>query len=124
MRQVAIDRASGDDVMSLVSDRHDPAPARTGSAPAVPNAGQQHHPNVNHLHEQRGRSPRCSLHGFSLAAQQHPELYRAYIGVGQMVDPLETDGVFYTDALAWARRTVPTVSASRATAATPAMTRR
>jgi proline iminopeptidase len=40
-----------------------------------------------------------------LATQQHPELYRAYIGVGQMVDPRETDGVFYTDALAWARRT-------------------
>ena len=40
-----------------------------------------------------------------LAAQQHPELYRAYIGVGQMVDPRETDGVFYRDTLAWARRT-------------------
>jgi pimeloyl-ACP methyl ester carboxylesterase len=40
-----------------------------------------------------------------LAAQQHPELYRAYIGVGQMVDPSETDDVFYTDTLAWARRT-------------------
>ena len=40
-----------------------------------------------------------------LAAQQHPELYRAYIGVGQMVDPRETDVVFYTDTLAWARRT-------------------
>jgi proline iminopeptidase len=40
-----------------------------------------------------------------LAAQQHPELYRAYIGVGQMVDPRETDGVFYQDALAWGRRT-------------------
>jgi pimeloyl-ACP methyl ester carboxylesterase len=40
-----------------------------------------------------------------LAAQQHPELYRAYIGVGQMVDPSETDGIFYADTLAWARRT-------------------
>ena len=29
-----------------------------------------------------------------LAAQQHPELYRAYIGVGQMVDPRATDVVF------------------------------
>ena len=38
-----------------------------------------------------------------LAAQQHPELYRAYIGVGQMVDPLETDRVFYRDTLNWAR---------------------
>ena len=35
-----------------------------------------------------------------LAVQQHPELYRTYIGVGQMVDPRETDTVFYADALA------------------------
>jgi pimeloyl-ACP methyl ester carboxylesterase len=40
-----------------------------------------------------------------LASQQHPELYRAYIGVGQMVDPGETDRVFYRDTVAWARRT-------------------
>ncbi len=40
-----------------------------------------------------------------LAAQQHPELFRAYIGVGQMVDPRATDVVFYTDTLAWAHRT-------------------
>ena len=40
-----------------------------------------------------------------LAVQQHPELYRAYIGVGQMVDPRDTDETFYRDTLAWARRT-------------------
>jgi pimeloyl-ACP methyl ester carboxylesterase len=40
-----------------------------------------------------------------LAVQQHPELYRAYIGVGQMVDPRETDETFYRDTLAWARNT-------------------
>lgn len=40
-----------------------------------------------------------------LAAEQHPELYRAYIGVGQMVDPRETDVIFYRDTLTWARRT-------------------
>lgn len=40
-----------------------------------------------------------------LAAQEHPELYRAFIGTGQMVSPLATDLVFYRDTLAWARRT-------------------
>ena len=54
-----------------------------------------------------------------LAAQQHPELYRAYIGVGQMVDPLETDGVFYTDALAWARRSGDTALVNRLTSSGP-----
>lgn len=38
-----------------------------------------------------------------LAVQGHPELFRAYVGVGQMVDPLETDTVFYEDTLGWAR---------------------
>ena len=51
-----------------------------------------------------------------LAVQQHPELYRAYIGVGQMVDPRETDGVFYRDTLAWARRTGNTALIARLTA--------
>ena len=51
-----------------------------------------------------------------LAVQQHPELYRAYIGVGQMVDPRETDGVFYRDTLAWARRTGNTALITRLTA--------
>lgn len=40
-----------------------------------------------------------------LAAQRHPELYRAFIGTGQMVSPLATDRIFYADTLAWARRT-------------------
>ncbi|MGE3380810.1 MAG: alpha/beta fold hydrolase [Nocardioides sp.] len=39
-----------------------------------------------------------------LAVQQHPELYRAYIGVGQMVSQVATDKIFYQDTLAWARR--------------------
>ena len=37
------------------------------------------------------------------AAQQQPELFRAFIGVGQMVSPAATDRVFYDDTLAWAR---------------------
>lgn len=39
-----------------------------------------------------------------LAVQQHPELYRAYVGVGQMVSQAATDTVFYEDTLAWARQ--------------------
>ena len=38
-----------------------------------------------------------------LAAQQEPALYSAFVGVGQMVSPVETDRIFYTDTLAWAR---------------------
>jgi pimeloyl-ACP methyl ester carboxylesterase len=38
-----------------------------------------------------------------LAVQDHPELFEAFIGVGQMVSPVETDRIFYTDTLAWAR---------------------
>jgi proline iminopeptidase len=38
-----------------------------------------------------------------LAVQQHPELYRAYVGVGQMVSQAATDKIFYDDTLAWAR---------------------
>ena len=48
-------------------------------------------------------------------APQRPELYRAYIGVGQMVDPRATDNVFYRDSLAWARRTGQTTLAARLT---------
>jgi pimeloyl-ACP methyl ester carboxylesterase len=40
-----------------------------------------------------------------LAVQAHPELYRAYVGTGQMVDIAQTDRVFYDDTLTWARRT-------------------
>lgn len=39
------------------------------------------------------------------AVQQHPELYAAFVGTGQMVSPRETDRVIYADTLAWARRT-------------------
>ncbi len=40
-----------------------------------------------------------------LAVQRQPDLYRAYIGTGQMVSPRATDLVFYRDTLAWAKRT-------------------
>ena len=40
-----------------------------------------------------------------LAVQQHPELFHAFVGSGQMVSPRETDKIFYRDTLAWARRT-------------------
>lgn len=40
-----------------------------------------------------------------LAVQQHPELFHAYIGTGQMVSQRETDRMFYADTLAWAERT-------------------
>jgi pimeloyl-ACP methyl ester carboxylesterase len=39
-----------------------------------------------------------------LAVQRRPELFSAFVGVGQMVDPTETDQIFYRDTLAWARR--------------------
>jgi pimeloyl-ACP methyl ester carboxylesterase len=40
-----------------------------------------------------------------IAVQEHPELFEAFIGVGQMVSPVETDRIFYADTLAWARQT-------------------
>jgi proline iminopeptidase len=40
-----------------------------------------------------------------LAAQQAPEKYTAFIGIGQMVSQLATDRIFYDDTLAWARAT-------------------
>ena len=40
-----------------------------------------------------------------LAAQQHPELYHAYIGSGQMVNVQETDRIIYQDMLAYAETT-------------------
>jgi pimeloyl-ACP methyl ester carboxylesterase len=40
-----------------------------------------------------------------LAAQQHPELYHALVGVGQMVSQRETDIMFWEDTLAWAEET-------------------
>jgi pimeloyl-ACP methyl ester carboxylesterase len=41
----------------------------------------------------------------ALAVQDHPELYHAFIGTGQMVSPRETDIMFYEDTLAWAKET-------------------
>ncbi len=41
----------------------------------------------------------------TLAVQQHPELYYAYIGGGQMVDVLETDRLLYQAMLDYASRT-------------------
>jgi len=40
-----------------------------------------------------------------LAVKRRPDLYRAFVGTGQMVSPRETDRVFYRDTLAWARKT-------------------
>lgn len=40
-----------------------------------------------------------------LAVQQHPELFHAYVGTGQMVSPQNTDIMFYEDTLAWAKQT-------------------
>ncbi len=40
-----------------------------------------------------------------LAVQQHPELFHAYVGTGQMVSTRETDVMFYEDTLAWAGKT-------------------
>jgi proline iminopeptidase len=54
-----------------------------------------------------------------LAVQQHPELYRAFVGTGQMVSPRETDSIFYTDTLAWARRTHNTALVDTLTASGP-----
>lgn len=45
-----------------------------------------------------------TIHGV-IAVQRAPELYRAFIGVGQMVSPLETDRIFYEDTLDWAKKT-------------------
>jgi proline iminopeptidase len=40
-----------------------------------------------------------------LTAQQGPDLYHAFVGVGQMVSQRATDIMFWEDALAWAERT-------------------
>jgi len=40
-----------------------------------------------------------------LAAQQRPELYHAFVGVGQMVSQRETDIMFWEDTLEWADET-------------------
>lgn len=38
-----------------------------------------------------------------LAVQTHPELFHAFVGVGQMVSQRATDLIFYQDTLSWAR---------------------
>lgn len=38
-----------------------------------------------------------------LAVRAHPELYRGFVGTGQMVSQRATDQIFYDDTLAWAR---------------------
>ena len=43
--------------------------------------------------------------GTMLAVQRHPELFSAYIGSGQMVNPREPDQISDHDTLAWAQRT-------------------
>ena len=48
-----------------------------------------------------------------LAVQQHPELYHAWIGSGQMVDPHETDLRIYHDLLAYAAKHNDTGLASK-----------
>ena len=39
-----------------------------------------------------------------LTAQQRPDLFHAYVGTGQMVDPAETDKLMYAESLAYAAR--------------------
>lgn len=53
------------------------------------------------------------------AVQQHPELYAAFVGTGQMVSPRETDRIIYADTLAWARRTGNTGVVDELTASGP-----
>lgn len=48
-----------------------------------------------------------------LAVQQHPELYHAWIGSGQMVNLRETDRLIYDDLLAYAARTGDTKIADK-----------
>ena len=64
---------------------------------------------TNHLRDRFGQD-RIYVLGQSwgstlgvLAAQQHPELYAAFIGTGQMVSQLATDTIIYQDALVWAQ---------------------
>lgn len=47
----------------------------------------------------------------ALAVEQHPELYQAFVGVGQMVSQRETDIMFWEDTFAWAEHTGDTTLA-------------
>jgi pimeloyl-ACP methyl ester carboxylesterase len=40
-----------------------------------------------------------------MVISERPDMYTAYVGIGQMVDPRETDVMFWEDALAWAEET-------------------
>ena len=54
-----------------------------------------------------------------LAVHREPALYSAFVGVGQMVSPVETDRLFYADTLAWARATGETGLATELAAIGP-----
>jgi proline iminopeptidase len=63
---------------------------------------------TDHLRERFGQD-RIVITGQSwgtipavLAAQAHPERFRAVVATGQMVSPVATDRIFYDDTLAWA----------------------
>lgn len=60
----------------------------------------------------RFKQPQIYLSGQSwgsilgvLALQKRPMSYRAFVGIGQMVSPVETDRIFYQDTLTWAQKT-------------------
>jgi pimeloyl-ACP methyl ester carboxylesterase len=48
-----------------------------------------------------------------LAVKQNPSLFQAFVGVGQMVSPAETDQIFYDDTLAWAKKNHNTALVNR-----------
>jgi len=80
---------------------------------------------TNHLRDRFGQD-RIYVLGQSwgstlgvLAAQQHPELYAAFIGTGQMVSQLATDTIFYDDTVDWARANGDTAFADKLTAIGP-----
>ncbi len=54
-----------------------------------------------------------------LAVQQRPELYRAFIGTGQMVSQRASDRILWEDTLAWAQANGDTGLADRLTAIGP-----
>jgi proline iminopeptidase len=54
-----------------------------------------------------------------LAVQQRPDLFHAFVGVGQMVSQTATDKVYYRDTLAWASETGNTDLVAALTASGP-----
>ncbi len=54
-----------------------------------------------------------------LAVQAHPELFHAFIGVGQMVSQKATDLIFYQDTLSWARSNANTALVEKLAAMGP-----